>query len=54
LSLKGAKKKPAKRLIDTGGLEKGDRITHRIPISSVQEIDQQVEQWLAIAYHLDV
>ena len=31
--------KPPKRLIDTGGLAKKNRITHRIPITSVKEID---------------
>jgi hypothetical protein len=53
LALKGAKKKPPKRLIDTGGLQKGDRITHRFPITSVDEIDDQVKEWLRIAYELD-
>jgi hypothetical protein len=53
LALKGAKKKPPKRLIDTGGLQKGDRITHRIPITSLDEIDEQVQDWLRIAYDLD-
>jgi hypothetical protein len=41
------------RLIDTGGFEKKDRITHRIPISSVKEIDDEVKRWLKIAYELD-
>src|SRR4029077_1504820 len=44
LSLKGVTKKLPKRLIDTGGLQKGDRITHRIPISSLDEIDDQVKE----------
>ncbi len=38
------------RLIDTGGQAKGDRITHRIPISSVDEIDDEVKSWLRRAY----
>jgi hypothetical protein len=38
------------RLISTGGEAKGDRITHRIPISSVDEIDDQVKYWLKRAY----
>lgn len=42
-----------KRIIDTGGKAKKDRITHRIPISSVDEIDAMVEKWLGIAYDLD-
>jgi len=35
------------------GLEKKDRITHRIPITSVDEIDDEVEKWLKVAYELD-
>ena len=50
-SLGGMKVPP--RLIDTGGLQKGDRITHRIPISSLDEIDDEVKRWLKIAYDLD-
>ncbi len=53
LALKGVKKKPPKRLLDTGGLAKGDRITHRIEISSAAEIDAEVQEWLKIAYDLD-
>lgn len=53
LALKGAKRKPPARLVDTGGLAKGDRITHRIPIAGVKEIDATVERWLGIAYELD-
>jgi hypothetical protein len=53
LALKGAKKKPPKRLIDTGGLAKGDRITHRIEISAMANIDAEVKEWLKIAYDLD-
>jgi hypothetical protein len=47
------KGKMPKRLIDTGGLEKGDRITHRIPISKMDEIDDEVKRWLKTAYDLD-
>ncbi len=53
LALKKSKRKPAKRLVPTGGLEKGDRITHRIPITSVDDIDSEVRRWLEIAYDLD-
>src|SRR5882672_10721686 len=42
-----------KRLIDTGGLAKKDRITHRIPITSVREIDDEVKNWLKTAHDLD-
>ncbi|CAN5538567.1 hypothetical protein BH20ACI3_BH20ACI3_42710 [soil metagenome] len=42
------------RLIDTGGFAKKDRITHRIPIESVRDIDDEVEHWLKVAYDRDV
>jgi Domain of unknown function (DUF5655)/Domain of unknown function (DUF4287) len=45
--------KVLKRLIDTGGFAKKDRITHRIPLESVKEIDKEVERWLKTAYELD-
>lgn len=41
------------RLIDTGGLAKKDRITHRIPISIPKDIDDEVRRWLRTAYDLD-
>jgi hypothetical protein len=41
------------RLIDTGGYAKKDRITHRIPISSLAEIDSEVKQWLQTAFEED-
>ncbi len=41
------------RLIDTGGLAKGDRITHRIAIASAADIDGDVKRWLKTAYDLD-
>ncbi len=41
------------RLIDTGGYAKKDRITHRIPITSLAEIDTEVERWLRTAYDRD-
>lgn len=42
-----------KRLIDTSGLAKKDRITHRIELTSVSEIDAEVKKWLKTAYDLD-
>ena len=45
-------KTPA-RLIDTGGFAKKDRITRRIPISSLEEIDEDVKHWLQVAYDMD-
>jgi hypothetical protein len=41
------------RLIDTGGFAKKDRITHRIPITQIDDIDGEVEHWLRVAYDLD-
>jgi hypothetical protein len=38
------------RLLETGGLAKGDRLTHRIPISSLADIDDEVKKWLKVAY----
>jgi hypothetical protein len=45
--------RPVGRLIDTGGLAKKDRITHRIPLTQVEEIDDEVTQWLRRAYDMD-
>jgi hypothetical protein len=42
------------RLIDTGGFAKKDRITHRIPIESIKDIDEEVKHWLRVAYDRDV
>jgi hypothetical protein len=41
------------RLIDTGGFAKKDRITHRIEITSLDDIDAFVEKWLRRAYAMD-
>jgi hypothetical protein len=41
------------RLIDTGGFAKKDRITHRIPITSLDDIDDEVTRWLKTAYDRD-
>lgn len=50
--LKAKKKLPA-RLIDTGGFAKKDRITHRIELGSVDELDAEARKWLQTAYELD-
>jgi hypothetical protein len=42
-----------KRLIDTGGLARRDRITHRIEVSSPDHIDDDLKKWLRAAYDLD-
>jgi predicted transport protein len=45
--------KTPKRLIDTGGYEKKDRITRRIEIKSKADIDDEVKLWLKKAYEMD-
>ncbi|MGE5321876.1 MAG: DUF5655 domain-containing protein [Actinomycetota bacterium] len=42
-----------RRLIDTGGFAKKDRITQRIEIRSTQDIDDEVKRWLKKAYDMD-
>jgi hypothetical protein len=53
LGLALGKQKATGRLIDTGGYAKGERITHRIPISTGADIDSEVRKWLETAYGLD-
>lgn len=48
------KGKLPKRLVDTGGLAKKDRITHRIEITAAEQIDGEVKKWLRTAYDLDL
>jgi hypothetical protein len=45
--------KTPKRLIDTGGYEKKDRITRRIEIKIKADIDDEVKLWLKKAYDMD-
>ena len=47
------KGKLPKRLIETGGLAKKDRLTHRIEVTSPAQIDGEVKKWLKTAYDLD-
>src|SRR6267143_1363955 len=54
LALTHYKGKLPKRLMDTGGLAKKDRITHRIELKSTAEIGGEVKKWLKTAYELDV
>ena len=49
----GDTKKTPKRLIDTGGFAKKDRITHRFEITSLKDIDDEVKRWLKVAYDRD-
>jgi hypothetical protein len=41
------------KLIETGGFAKKDRITHRIPLESPKDIDDEVKHWLKVAYDRD-
>jgi hypothetical protein len=41
------------RLLDTGGQAKKDRITHRIALTSLDQIDDEVLLWVEKAYDLD-
>jgi len=45
--------KAPKRLIDTGGFKKKDRITHRIEVTSIDDIDDELKRWLKKAYEMD-
>lgn len=45
--------KTPKRLIDTGGYEKKDRITRRIEVKSKVDIDDELTKWLETAYGRD-
>lgn len=53
LSLTHHKEKLPKRIVDTGGLAKKDRITHRIEITDIKQIDAEVKKWLKAACDLD-
>jgi len=48
----GSMKTP-KRLIDTGGYEKKDRITRRIEVKSKADIDDELKRWLRKAFEMD-
>jgi Domain of unknown function (DUF5655)/Domain of unknown function (DUF4287) len=52
-ALAAYKGKLPKRAIDTGGLAKKDRITHRMEIKSSSDVDDDVKKWLKTAYELD-
>ena len=45
--------KTPKRLIDTGGFEKKDRITRRIEVKSKADIDDELKKWLKKAWEGD-
>ena len=41
------------RLKDTGGIAKKDRITHKVEITKLEDIDAGVKKWLRMAYDRD-
>ena len=45
--------KTPKRLIDTGGYEKKDRITRRIEVKAKADINEELKRWLKKAYEMD-
>jgi Domain of unknown function (DUF5655) len=45
--------KAAGRLINTGGYAKKDRITHRIEVAAIADIDDGLTRWLERAYERD-
>src|ERR1035441_6878919 len=45
--------KTPRRLIDTGGYAKKDRITRRIEVRSKDDIDDELKRWLKKAYEMD-
>ena len=45
--------KTPKRLIDTGGYQKKDRITRRIEVRSKADIDDELKHWMKKAYEMD-
>ena len=47
-------KDPSGRLIETGGFQKKDRLTHRIEVKSPDDIDGLLKEWLRKAYARDV
>lgn len=45
--------KTPKRLIDTGGFQKKDRIARRIEVKTRSDLDAELRRWLKTAYDLD-
>jgi hypothetical protein len=45
--------KTPKRLIDTGGFEKKDRITRRVEVKAKADIDDELKRWLKKAWEMD-
>jgi len=41
------------RLKDTGGLKKKDRITHKVEVARMEDLDAELKKWLRMAYDRD-
>ena len=54
LALAGHQAPLPPRLIETGGMAKGDRISHRIAITCTADIDDEARSMLQLAYDLDL
>jgi hypothetical protein len=44
---------PKGRLVDTGGFARKDRLTHRIEVTSLKDLDAGLKAWLKQAYEKD-
>lgn len=53
LALGKFKGKVPRRLVNLGNAARGNRLTHRIEITAVSQIDDEVKRWLKTAYDLD-
>jgi hypothetical protein len=52
LGLALAERRTAERLIETGGIERRDRITHRVSLASLKEVDDELRRWMKTAYYM--
>lgn len=44
---------PSGRLLDSGGFQKRDRLTHRIEVRRLEDLDSVLDGWLRAAYERD-
>ncbi len=54
LALRDAAGRVSRRLSETGGVFVGSRITHCFELHALREVDDEVEDWLDVAYRIDV
>jgi hypothetical protein len=41
------------RLVETGGFSRKDRLTHRIEVRTLEDVDATLKHWLSVAYRRD-